>query len=92
MFEEILHNLYRIEIPLPNSPLKTLNSYLIKCGERSLLVDTGMNRKECYDEMLSKSGKVGSGLKKDRFFHNTPACGPPRSCRKTSHRDIDSLF
>ncbi len=30
MIEEILANLYRIEIPLPRSPLKALNSYVIK--------------------------------------------------------------
>jgi len=28
--EEILPDLYRIEIPLPRNPLKVLNSYLIK--------------------------------------------------------------
>jgi glyoxylase-like metal-dependent hydrolase (beta-lactamase superfamily II) len=68
MFEEILHNLYRIEIPLPNSPLKSLNSYLIKGDGRFLLVDTGMNRKECYDEMLSNLAKLGVDLKKTDFF------------------------
>jgi glyoxylase-like metal-dependent hydrolase (beta-lactamase superfamily II) len=68
MFEEILHNLYRIEIPLPNSPLKTLNSYLIKGGERFLLVDTGMNRKECYDEMSSNLAKLEVDLGRTDFF------------------------
>ena len=28
MIEEILANLYKIEIPLPKSPLKALNSYV----------------------------------------------------------------
>ncbi|PIU23743.1 MAG: MBL fold metallo-hydrolase, partial [Chloroflexi bacterium CG08_land_8_20_14_0_20_45_12] len=34
MFEEILPNLYRIEVPLPGSPLKALNSYVIKGARR----------------------------------------------------------
>ena len=30
MIEEIVSNMYRAEIPLPKSPLKSLNSYIIK--------------------------------------------------------------
>ena len=30
MIEKIFDDLYRLEIPLPRSPLKALNSYLIK--------------------------------------------------------------
>lgn len=41
MIEEILTNLYKIEIPLPKSPLKALNSYVIKDTERNLIIDTG---------------------------------------------------
>ncbi|HWQ76324.1 MAG TPA: MBL fold metallo-hydrolase [Syntrophomonas sp.] len=51
MIEQILRNLYRIEIPLPNNPLKALNSYLIRGEERSLLVDTGFNLEACWRAM-----------------------------------------
>ena len=51
MIEEIRHNFYRIEIPLPNSPLKYLNSYVIRSDDRHLIVDTGLNRKECLEAM-----------------------------------------
>jgi len=47
MIEQVLPDLFRIEIPLPNSPLRSLNSYLIKGKERFLIIDTGMNREEC---------------------------------------------
>jgi glyoxylase-like metal-dependent hydrolase (beta-lactamase superfamily II) len=47
MTQEILPNLYQIEIPLPNSPLKAVNSYFIRGNSRSLLIDTAMNREEC---------------------------------------------
>jgi glyoxylase-like metal-dependent hydrolase (beta-lactamase superfamily II) len=51
VIEEVLADLYRIEIPLPNSPLRALNSYFIRGPVRSLLVDTGMNREECRTAM-----------------------------------------
>jgi glyoxylase-like metal-dependent hydrolase (beta-lactamase superfamily II) len=68
MFEKILPNLYRIEIPLPNNPLKALNSYLIKGEGRFLVIDTGMNREECKREMLSDLEKLHVDLKKTDFF------------------------
>jgi glyoxylase-like metal-dependent hydrolase (beta-lactamase superfamily II) len=68
MFEEILPNLHRIEIPLPENPLKALNSYLIKGEERFLIIDTGMNREECKREMLSNLEKLHVDLKKTDFF------------------------
>ncbi|RJP93715.1 MAG: MBL fold metallo-hydrolase [Desulfobacteraceae bacterium] len=52
MPEELYPNLYRIKIPLPESPLKYLNSYVIKGGDRNLIIDTGLNRKECKDAMM----------------------------------------
>ncbi|MBI5444766.1 MAG: MBL fold metallo-hydrolase [Deltaproteobacteria bacterium] len=45
--EEILPNFHRAEIPLPDSPLKFVNSYFIKGEPRNLIVDTGLNRDEC---------------------------------------------
>ncbi len=52
MPEEIYKNLYRIEIPLPDSPLLYLNSYIIKGGKRNLIIDTGLNRDECKKAMM----------------------------------------
>ena len=37
MVEEILSNIYKIEVPLPGSP-KVLNSYLSKAGRETLLL------------------------------------------------------
>ncbi|MFC1992336.1 MBL fold metallo-hydrolase [Chloroflexota bacterium] len=68
MIEEILPNLYRIEVPLPRNPLKTLNSYVIKAGERSLIIDTGMNREECQRKMSSSLEELGINLNKTDFF------------------------
>ncbi len=68
MIEEILPNLYKMEIPLPRSPLKALNSYLIKEPERSLIIDTGMNREECMREMQSCLSTLNVDLKRTDFF------------------------
>jgi glyoxylase-like metal-dependent hydrolase (beta-lactamase superfamily II) len=66
--EEILPNLYRIEIPLPDSPLKYLNSYLIKGDGRYLIIDTGMNREECRRAMFSSLKRLQVDLNKTDFF------------------------
>lgn len=68
MVDEILPNLYRIEIPLPNNPLKALNSYLIKAPERSLIIDTGMNREECARAMASGLEELSVDLTRTDFF------------------------
>lgn len=47
MPEEIMRNIYRIQVPLPKNPLRMLNSYLIRGEDRSLLVDTGFCQPEC---------------------------------------------
>ncbi|MDR3565119.1 MAG: MBL fold metallo-hydrolase [Negativicutes bacterium] len=59
MIERILPDLYKIEIPLPNNPLKATNSYFIRGEKRNLLIDTGFNRKECraaFDEAINELG------------------------------------
>ncbi len=47
MPEQIVPDLYRIEVPLPHNPLRAVNSYVIKGRGRDMIVDTGMNREEC---------------------------------------------
>jgi len=68
MIEEILPNFYKIEIPLPNSPLKALNSYLLKAQGRFLVIDTGMNREECRRELFSDLERLSVDLRKTDFF------------------------
>ena len=68
MVEELLPDLFRIEIPLPNSPLKYLNSYVIRSPERNLVIDTGLNRKECLEAMQNGLGELKVDLGKTDFF------------------------
>ena len=68
MCEEVHPNLFRIQIPLPESPLKYLNSYVIKDPARSLIIDTGLNRQECLDAMQTGLDKLGIDLAKSDIF------------------------
>lgn len=49
--EQVLKNIYRIEVPLPNNPLRTLNAYLLIGDKRHLLIDTGFKRRECLQAL-----------------------------------------
>jgi glyoxylase-like metal-dependent hydrolase (beta-lactamase superfamily II) len=68
MTEEILPGLFRIKIPLPESPLKYLNSYVIKSDDRCLIVDTGFNRKECLEAMTQGLSELKIDLAHCDFF------------------------
>lgn len=62
MIEEIREKLFRIEIPLPQNPLKALNSYYIQGDERNLLIDTGFNREECRKAMDEAVQELGISM------------------------------
>ena len=66
--KEILPSLYKIEVPLPGSPLKATNSYVIKGTERSLIVDTGWNREDCMEVLVSGLKECGVDLQRADFF------------------------
>ncbi len=50
--DKIDTDFFRLEIPLPQNPLKAVNSYVIKGPHRTLVVDTGLNRPECRRTLL----------------------------------------
>jgi glyoxylase-like metal-dependent hydrolase (beta-lactamase superfamily II) len=68
MIEEILTNIYKIEIPLPKNPLKVLNSYALKGEERNLIIDTGWNQQECMDAMQAGLSELEIDIRKTDFF------------------------
>lgn len=54
MVKEIEKNIWMIPVPLPDNPLRQLNCYVIRdAGGRSLIVDTGFNRRECLDALMA---------------------------------------
>lgn len=68
MKKEILPDIYTIEIPLPGNPLKALNSYIIKGDDRYLMIDTGFNRKECFEAMQEGLKELDVDLGKTDIF------------------------
>jgi len=68
MIDEILPGLYRIVIPLPASPLKDLNSYVIKSDDRNLIIDTGFNRSVCWEAMEKGLKELRNDLSRTDFM------------------------
>jgi glyoxylase-like metal-dependent hydrolase (beta-lactamase superfamily II) len=68
MIEEIAEGLFRIEIPLPDTTLKFVNSYVVKDTDRNLVIDTGMYNDKCLKTMTESLQKLGVRLKHTDFF------------------------
>jgi glyoxylase-like metal-dependent hydrolase (beta-lactamase superfamily II) len=59
MIEEISPDLFRIQVPLPNTPLKSLNSYVVRDPGRSLIIDTGLNHDICFEALQAGLKEIG---------------------------------
>ena len=68
VMEEIGTNLYRVEVPLPDNPLRSINAYIIKSPERDLIIDPGMNQEEALNVMRTSLKKLGIDLRRTDFF------------------------
>ena len=68
MIEKIAETIYKIEVPLPRSPLKAINSYVIKGHRRNLIVDTGMNRDECFRALQAGLKELEVDVRETDFF------------------------
>lgn len=60
--------IYRVIVPLPENPLRSLNSYVIMTKERNLVIDTGFNREECYTALTEGLDKLGIDIEETDFF------------------------
>jgi glyoxylase-like metal-dependent hydrolase (beta-lactamase superfamily II) len=74
MVEEIALSFYRIPIPLPGSPLGSVNAYAVKGRERSLIIDPGMNLDPCMQAMDEGLRRIGVDAAESDFFitHSHP--------------------
>ncbi|HEX7550551.1 MAG TPA: MBL fold metallo-hydrolase [Candidatus Methylomirabilis sp.] len=68
MVTEVFDDIYRMEIPLPRNPLRTINSYLVRGQDRWLMIDTGMNRPECLEVMRASLQALSVDLDRTDFF------------------------
>ncbi|MBN2061382.1 MAG: MBL fold metallo-hydrolase [Deltaproteobacteria bacterium] len=68
MISSIRKNIFRMEIPLPDNPLKSVNSYAILGREKGLLVDTGLNTDESYEVLISDLKEISADCVKWDYF------------------------
>lgn len=68
MIEELKPDLFRIEIPLPETPLKYLNAYVVRATEKNLLIDTGLNHETCLTAMHRGLQEIGISLEHTDIF------------------------
>jgi len=68
MIDEIQPDLHRIEVPLPGSPLQSINSYVVTTGDRCLVIDTGMMRPECERALRAGLDELNVRLAETDFF------------------------
>ena len=52
MIEEIASNFFRMEIPLPDTLLRSVNSYVIRDSKRNLIIDTGLSQTLRQDRLV----------------------------------------
>ena len=68
MIEEIVPAIYRIELPMPQEDLQSVNCYLIKGEKRHLVVDSGIDTRECKTALLGALRELDADIEKVDFF------------------------
>ncbi len=62
MVEQVLKDVYRIDVPLPGNPLKALNSYFIKGKDEDFLIDTGFRMPEAEAALRAGLAEIGTDI------------------------------
>ncbi len=68
MPDEIMPGLYRLEVPLTGNPLRSINSYIIRGEDHSLIIDAGLNREECDQAVKRGLQSIGIDLRSCWFI------------------------
>lgn len=68
MLIEVAKNIFLNEVVLPSSPLKALNSYIIKGNDRSLIIDTGFNVPQAEKSFFEGIEESGTDIRKCDLF------------------------
>ncbi len=68
MIEKILPGIYRIELPLPDLSLQTVNVYLLQGKKRNLIIDSGMDKRECREVLMDALRALDADLERTDFF------------------------
>jgi glyoxylase-like metal-dependent hydrolase (beta-lactamase superfamily II) len=68
MIEEVAPSIYKVEVPIPDNPLQSINSYFIKSHDRNLIIDTGMNLAESKLALSAAISTLQIDLNRTDFF------------------------
>lgn len=60
--------IWQIFVPLPDSPLKNLNCYVLRTPEEDLIIDTGFRRPECESALWDGLRELGVDLGRASLF------------------------
>ncbi len=69
MLTKLEDNIYTFSIPLPQSPLRSINNYVIKGKERHLVIDSGFRHPDCLAAMEAGLEALGIEREKTDFFY-----------------------
>ncbi len=59
---EVTAGIYQLKLPLPDSPLDGINTYLVRGDDEYLLIDTGWNIKESFEALEKQLADIGIGF------------------------------
>lgn len=68
VIKEVLSNVFRIKVPLPDNVLRRVNSYVVKGPDRNLVIDTGMLHPECLRVMKEALQALSVDPNRSDFF------------------------
>ena len=68
MLNEVMKNIFLIEVPLPKNPLRALNCYMIKVDDRILVVDSGFDHEESEKVFFDALDELGAEIGKTDMF------------------------
>ncbi len=60
--EKVYENIYKNEIPLPNNPLRIINSYIITSDDKNLIIDSGFDHEACKEAFFDAVSKLNLDL------------------------------
>ena len=69
--EEVAEGIWRTPLPLPGDALRAVNAYLVRDGDRYLLVDCGWNRQESWERLAEALRRLGAGPDQVRWVFAT---------------------
>lgn len=64
MVTEVYPDIFKVDIPLPNNPLRAINSYIILSEDQNLIIDTGFNTEECKNVLTEGIKELNLDLSK----------------------------